>query len=1061
MASNEKKLDFASLREKVLGKSGKEYWRSLEEYVDAPEFGEFVKREYPAHADEWDSSLNRRNFIKVMGASLALAGLSGCVIQPTEKIIPYVNQPEELIPGKPLYFATAMTLGGVATGLLAKSNEGRPTKIEGNPGHPGSLGATDVLAQASLLNLYDPDRTQQPMFRGTASNWQNFLIDFSAKIEENRADGGAGVRFVTETVTSPTLIAQFQQLQKELPNSKWIQFEPVNRDNAVEGSKMAFGTVVNTVYKFDQADRVLTLDADVFSGFNVRYTKDFAKKRRYHSEEKKEINRLYSIETSVSITGAKADHRLGVKPSQMVEIVKAIAAAVGVSGATSSYKENAQWISEMAKDLVANKGRSLVVAGDNQSPMVHALVHAINGVLENVGKTVVYTEPLTASAETTQVEQLRQLIADIDKGAVKMLVILGGNPVYTTPADQKLSAERMNKVPYRVHLSDRMDETGELCQWHVPEKHYLEHWGDACAFDGTVSIVQPLIEPLYDGKSAYEMVQACFKQMPEKKDYDIVRDYWTARGITGAAAAAATADGKTVAAPASGNFEDRWRAAVHDGVVPNTAAAVKSVTLSTSFMSQAAPATPAGKFEFVIMPDPTVYDGRFNNNGWMQELPKPLTKTTWENVALVSPKTAAELGLNRGRDSKEMAGGGQGTSFLNTKGGNLFSDVVTISSDGREIANGVPVWVQPGQPDGVITLFLGYGRTRAGKVGTGIGYNAYDIRTSTAMNFTAGDIVARNEKATVASTQTHFNIEGREHSILQVFDVDAFNEDPEIGEQEDFYDKSMYPYQDFQKIYDANYKWGMAIDLNNCVGCNACVVACQSENNIPVVGKEQIERSREMHWMRIDAYYSGDESNPKGPYFQPMLCQQCEQAPCEPVCPVHATVHSAEGLNDMVYNRCVGTRYCSNNCPYKVRRFNFLLYQDWNTPQYKLMRNPEVTVRSRGVMEKCTYCTQRISFARIEAEKTGRKVGDGEVVTACQSVCPADAIVFGDLNDGASNVAKAKSDKRNFTVLYDLNTQPRTTYLAGLKNQNKSMPDYTAPEKKEKKKSESKAEGSH
>ncbi len=1036
MASNESTKDFASLREKILGQNGKEYWRSLEEYVDAPEFGDFVKREYPAHAEEWDDSLNRRNFIKVMGASLALAGLSGCVIQPTEKIIPYVRQPEDLIPGKPLFYATAMSLGGIATGLLAKSNEGRPTKIEGNPGHPGSLGATDARAQASLLDLYDPDRSQQPLFRGNPKSWQAFLSDFRGKLDENRADGGAGVRFLTETATSPTLVAQFDRIKKELPNSQWIQYEPVNADNATEGSKLAFGTVVNTVYKFDEADCVLTIDADIFGGFNVRYMKDFAKKRRYHSDGKKAMSRIYAIETTVSLTGSKADHRLAVKPSQMVDVVKAVAAKVGVAGAVSGYSDDTKWVEEMAKDLVAHRGRSIVVAGDNQPALVHAFAHAINAALDNVGKTVVYTEPLSVGTETAQIDQLKALVADIDAGKVKMLVVLGGNPAYNTPIDLRLSLDRLSKVPFRVHLGTHYDETGELCQWHIPAKHYLEHWGDARAFDGTVAVVQPLIEPLYDGHSVYEMVQVCFETGFEKKDYDIVREYWQARGIVAA----------------GGNFEDKWRAAVHDGVVPGTGAAAKSVTLSKSFVGQTGPQAPAGAIEISILPDPTVHDGRFANNGWMQELPKPLTKTTWDNVAYISPATARKLGLNQKVEDRSRAGGAEGTSFVNTKGGNLFSDLVTLTCNGLEIGKGVPVWIQPGQPDDVVTIFMGYGRTRAGKVGTGIGYNAYDVRKSDAMNFGAGEIAARGEKYTVASTQTHFNIEGREKQILQVFDLEAFNENPDLGRQTDYYDLSMYPYEEFQKIYDTNYRWGMTIDLNNCVGCNACVVACQSENNIPVVGKEQIERSREMHWMRIDAYYTGTAEEPQGPHFQPMLCQQCEQAPCEPVCPVHATVHSAEGLNDMVYNRCVGTRYCSNNCPYKVRRFNFMLYQDWDTPQYKLMRNPEVTVRSRGVMEKCTYCTQRISFARIEAEKEGRKVRDGEVMTACQSVCPTDAIVFGDLNDKESAVSKHKVDKRNFTVLYDLNTQPRTTYLAGLKNQNRNMPDYKAPAKKEEKK---------
>jgi molybdopterin-containing oxidoreductase family iron-sulfur binding subunit len=488
-----------------------------------------------------------------------------------------------------------------------------------------------------------------------------------------------------------------------------------------------------------------------------------------------------------------------------------------------------------------------------------------------------------------------------------------------------------------------------------------------------------------------------------------------------------------------GNFDDAWRKIVHDGFVANSAATLRTIAVNGAFINQPIPAPAAGSgdnLEISIRRDSNVYDGRFTNNGWLQELPRPITKTTWDNIALISPNTAKRLGLNQsGREYDEMTGAGQGVSFINTKGGNLNSDLVTLSYEGSEISKPVPVWIQPGHPDDVVTITLGYGRTRAGRVGSNIGYNAYDVRSSNAMYYGIGTLTKRGETATVASTQTHFNMEGRD--ILRVYDVEEFVKNPNVGHQHEEYGKSMYPgYQ-----YNGN-KWGMAIDMNNCVGCNACVIACQAENNIPVVGKEQVERSREMHWLRIDAYYSGDDMNsPTELSFQPMLCQHCEQAPCEPVCPVHATVHSAEGLNDMVYNRCVGTRYCSNNCPYKVRRFNFLLYQDWNTPQYKLMRNPEVTVRSRGVMEKCTFCTQRIALARIEAEKQARNIYDGEIQTACQSVCPADAIVFGDLNDPNAKVTKLKSDHRNYVLLNELNTQPRTTYLASLKNQNKDMPD--------------------
>lgn len=1099
MSSPASKTNFASIRDTILSQNGKQYWRSLEEQADTPEFRRFIAEEYPHEIEEWDNGLSRRNFVKVMGASLALAGLSGCVIQPPEKIVPYVRPVEGMLPGKANFFATAMSIGGVATGLLAKSYEGRPVKIEGNPDHPGSRGATDILAQASLLGMYDPDRSQEITYRGVPKMFESFIPEMRAVIEQNRGDGGTGIRFLTETVTSPTLIDQFARLKTELPNAKWIQYEPVNQDNALTGAKLAFGSPVQTIYRLDQAQRILSLDADIFSGFNVGYIKDFAAGRAY-SEEKHDINRLYSIETTITITGAKADHRIAIKPSQMVEVAKAVAKAVGVAGASSTYTENATWIAAMAKDLVEHRGKSVVIAGDNQPPVVHALAHAINAAIGSVGQTVVYTEPMSPGTERTQVEQLRELIADIDAGKVKMLVILGGNPVYNTPADLKLNHERLMKAGTTVHLGQHFDETAENCFWHVHEKHFLESWSDTRAYDGTASIIQPLIAPLYDGKSIHEIVQLFFKEGFEKKDHDIVKEYWLKTDIKPAAAVAVlksdtktepAGDHKTepagehkpelhsevtktseiakTEAPkvadlkaadlkkdakkeasiltspvAPRSFEDNWRKAVHDGVIPNTAAAPKPVIATTAFLSQpeVKPAA-SGSLEISILPDPSVYDGRFANNGWLQELPNPLNKVTWENVALISPRTATKLGINLNNDANEYVGGSQGTSFINTKGGNQFSDLVTLKYQGSEIQKPVPMWIAPGQPDDVITIHMGYGRTRAGKIGTGIGYSAFDVRRSDAMNYGFGEIVKKGATTTIASTQIHFNMEGRD--LLRVWDLEDFKAHPDMGHQEDEYPKSMYPYEQHQAVYDQNHKWAMSIDLNSCVGCNACVLACQSENNIPVVGREQVERSREMNWMRVDAYYDGDINDPDGPHFQPVLCQQCEQAPCEVVCPVHATVHSAEGLNDMVYNRCVGTRYCSNNCPYKVRRFNFLLYQDWNTPQYKLMRNPEVSIRSRGVMEKCTYCTQRIAAARIAAEKDGRKVRDGEVVTACQSVCPTGAIVFGDLHDPNSKVAKAKKDHRDYKLLNELNTQPRTTYLSSLKNQNKEMPDYKTP----------------
>ncbi len=1070
MPSSESKKGFAQSREMILSQSGKQYWRSVEEFAGSPEFEDKIKGEFPVNVENWDPSLTRRNFVKVMGASLALAGLSGCVIQPAEKIVPYVIQPEDMIPGKPLFFATAMTLGGVATGLLAKSFDGRPIKVEGNPEHPGSLGATDIYAQASLLDMYDPDRSQETLYRGSPKSWQDFVKAVRTIVDSSATNGGAGIRFLTETVSSPTLQDQFRRLSAEMPNARWYQYEPINKDNAIAGARLAFGSPANTVYRLENAQRILSLDADLFSGFNVRYAKDFAKAREL-KEGATDICRLYAIETTQTLTGAKADHRLAVKPSQMLEIAKAVAAAVGVGGVASTNTVNPAWIAAMAKDLAAFRGKSLVVVGDNQPPAVHAIAHAINGALGNVGQTVVYTDT-TSPYEKTQAEQLRELITDIDAGRVSTLVMLGGNPVYNTPADLKLSADRLDKIGTRIHLSQHVDETSEYCHWHLSEKHYLEAWTDGRAYDGTATIVQPLIQPIYDSRSAHEVVQLFFKENYDKRDYDVVKEYWQAQNIAAAPAAARTASASpspsaesnstvttspspasspaaNASAPASAGprtFEDNWRKAVHDGHVANTALPAKTLSANTAFLSQQAPATPAsGSLEITILPDPSVYDGRFANNGWLQELPNPITKITWDNVALVSPATAARLNLNRGNDPDEISGGERGTAFINTHGNNMASDLVTLTYQGGKIEKPVPVWISPGQPDDVVTIFTGYGRKRAGKIGTGLGYSAFDVQRSDAMSFGFGQIDKTGEKTQIASTQIHFNMEGRD--ILRTLDLDVYLKDPSVGHQPDEYGKTMYDTATgtdvYQEWYKNNHKWAMSIDLNSCVGCNACVVACQAENNIPVVGKEQVEKSREMHWLRVDAYYSGtDVNNPGGVAFQPLPCMQCEQAPCEVVCPVTATVHNPEGLNDMVYNRCVGTRYCSNNCPYKVRRFNFLLYQDWNTPQYKLLRNPEVSIRSRGVMEKCTYCTQRIAAARIEAEKDGRRVRDGEIVTACQAACPTNAIVFGDANDPVSKIAAAKKDHRDYRLLNELNTQPRTTYLAGLKNQNKEMPDY-------------------
>ena len=1047
---NDRHINFKLLRDRVLGSSngqsaGKTYWRSLEELADSPIFEEFVQREFPQQAEEWNDPVERRTFLKLMGASLALAGLSGCVIQPPEKVVPYVKQPEEEVPGRGLYFATAFSLGGIATPLLARSNEGRPTKLEGNPDHPNNRNAdpndrgssaTDIFSQASILTLYDPDRSQTPMYRGETRPWSTFVAEIRGAIDKEndglKAKKGAGLRFLTETITSPSLAAQMKSILTDFPEAKWHQYEPVNRDNARAGAMMAFGQPLNTIYDFSKADRILSINSDFLAAFpgSLRYARDYAARRRI-SEGRSAMNRLYVIESTPSITGANADHRWSMRPTDIPGITQALAALVGANTGAAAQMNTADWVATVARDLQQHKGASIVIPGRFASPKVQALAHAMNDALGNVGKTVFYTDAIEANS-VDQTQSLRELVNDIDAGRVEILVIIGGNPAYNTPVDLRLDLNRLNKVKLRAHLSLYNNETSEICHWHIPATHYLESWGDARSYDGTATIVQPLIAPLYEGKTAHEML-VLFSDNYDRKPYDIVRDYWRSQaggrvqGVGGSQNESAS-----LIASAVGDFESWWRKCLHDGFIPNTALPTKAVSPKSDWASSLSssntePPKP-DTLELVFRPDPTIYDGRFANNGWLQELPKPLTKLTWDNVALVSPGTAKKLGVAPQNYEKDK------------EGREAYVDTIEINSGGRAITKAVPAWVMPGQPDDVITIHLGYGRGRAGRVGSEIGFNAYDIRTADAPWF-AGGVEARkaSEQYQLATTQVHFSMEGRDllrESSLEEYlkDKDHLREERE-KQQKELHELSLYKDYDYQNQGNG-YAWGMSIDLNSCVGCNACMIACQSENNIPVVGKDQVMRSREMHWIRVDAYFKGPADKPEGPFFQPVPCMHCENAPCEPVCPVHATVHSSEGLNDMVYNRCVGTKYCSNNCPYKVRRFNFFLYQDWDTPTYQLMRNPDVSVRSRGVMEKCTYCVQRIQSAKIQSEVEGRQVHDGEIVTACQSVCPTEAIVFGNINDPNSKVAKLKALERDYSLLGELNTRPRTTYLSALRNPN-------------------------
>jgi molybdopterin-containing oxidoreductase family iron-sulfur binding subunit len=1018
----ERPLDLAAVRAKLQSKSGKQYWRTIEELAEDPHFEDLLHREFPRQASEWDEAVDRRDFLKLMAASLAFAGLTGCQANEQTHLVPYVKQPDGMVLGKPLFYATAMPFGADTIGILVESHEGRPTKIEGNPDHPASRGGTDVLTQASILNLYDPDRAQTATFAGEIRTWSAFLDAAQAMSAEIKAANGAGFRILTGTVVSPSIGEQLQYLLKLYPLAKWHQWEPAGSDGAREGGKLVFGRYVSTVYRPEKADVILSLDSDFLASGpgHIRYMKEFYRRRKLDQFAEAdrpgaEMNRLYVVEPTPSVTGCSADHRLPLSFLDVQQFARALAAKLGLGGSGALPAAAGKWLDVVAKDLQKNQGRSLVVAGEQQPAEVHALVHAINAALGNAGNAVYYTEPVEANP-VNNLESLRELCADMDAGKVNNLLILSSNPVYDAPHDFDFTS-KLSKVAHTVHLGSHFDETSDYCQWHVAESHYLETWGDARCFDGSVSIIQPLIAPLYRTHSAYEVL-AAFTDKQGLSAYDAVRN-------------------RLKAANPSGNFEKLWRKSLNDGVVANTA--YPPLNLTAKFNAAGLPPISApnpGELEFLFRPDPTIYDGRFANNGWLQELPKPVSKLVWDNAAMFGPNTSWNLGVTH----TVVARGGEH--------GRIAATVIDIALSHSKVT--AASWIVPGQAEGVVVLPLGYGRKKAGYTGSNKGFNAYAVRTSnTLWRATAGaeSVKKTGEEYSLGCTQYHFNMEGRK--ILSAGTLEEYKKNPGFAhEGDETPPKSLSLYPVFK--YPGN-AWGMAIDLSSCNGCNACVVACVAENNIPVVGKDQVLRGREMHWIRIDRYYNAKTStndprtnehdalaNPET-FFQPVPCMQCENAPCEQVCPVGATTHSAEGLNDMVYNRCIGTRYCSNNCPYKVRRFNFLRFQDWETPQFKLMRNPEVTVRSRGVMEKCTYCVQRINNARIEAEKQNRPIRDGEIVTACQASCPADAIVFGNINDPNSRVAKLKAQQRNYNVLGELNTRPRTTYLAAVRNPNPEM----------------------
>ncbi len=1064
---------------------GPRYWRSLDELLETPGFRSYLEREFPEGASTVEG-VDRRQFFKLMAASFALGGigLAGCR-RPEAYIMPYGKSVEEVKDGMPLYFATAMPLRRVATPLVAETFQGRPTKLEGNPSYLPHGGAGSLISQASLLDLYDPDRAKEHLRDGAplaAADLNDLLASLSRNYTAKR---GAGLAFLAESSSSLTRAALVARLKAAMPEAIWAEYEPVADDPPIEGARLAFGRDVKPVYHFAPARRIVSLDHDFLraEAASLTYARDFARGRRVSGpEEADHMNRLYMAESGLTITGAMADHRLRIASSHVPALAAALAGRVL---GTDAYARMAtgldvkpEWIAECAADLLAHRGESLVTAGPHQPAAVHALAYLMNAALGNFGRTIDFV-----AVEAEAVASIADLAGAIRAGAVKTLIILGGNPAYNAPADLDWPALQKS-VAEVVRYGYYVDETSAVAspsRVHIAGTHYLESWGDARAADGTIVPIQPMILPLFDGTNELTLLARLLG--------DDVSDPYTLVY-------------RTITKLTSGDPEKAFRQFLFEGLLPGTAwAPVAGLAPRPDAGAGIIAAAPkaeevsARSLEVRLVPDHKIDDGRFANNGWLQECPDPITRLAWDNAILVSPRLGRELGiLPHSAGVVQVAR----TETSDWDRGRDVAHVGVLRVGDRTIRG--PIQIQPGLANYTVVVALGYGRTHSGRAGNGAGFNAYALRTSAAMHTVAGATlqVVAGEWYQLANTQEHWSMEGRE--IVREANVDEFKRNPAfvaaIGLEQHSppYDAASAKLPLAEKAaeiprgnslyvtprFDGVHQWGMSIDLNTCIGCQACVVACQAENNVPIVGKDQVVRGREMHWIRIDRYYSdgriapgafgGAENHeiPEDPQvsIEPMACQQCELAPCETVCPVNATVHDGEGLNLMVYNRCVGTRYCANNCPYKVRRFNFF---DWNKratdalymgplghqkqmPELlQMVQNPEVTVRMRGVMEKCTYCIQRIENARIrhtvEATQAGRPgdvvIPDGTFQTACQQVCPVEAIVFGNLLDPESRVVKAKAQPRTYSVLGYLNTRPRTTYLGRLRNPNPRMPDYS------------------
>ena len=1023
--------------------SGTRFWRSFNHLKGEEGFKETMGEEFMPGESQPPSGPSRRKFLQLMGASMALAGLSACR-RPVEPILPYTRKPEEIIPGIPRYFATAMPFRGSVRPLLVESHEERPTKVEGNTAHPFSNGGSGVFAQASVLNLYDPDRSQEVIREGGRATWQDFVGFVRELISQADA---ANVAVLAEPTSSPTVVALRQQLAEQFSNFTWVTYAPEGDNSAELGMQEAFGQRLRPLYRFAEAETIVSLDADFLKPTDESYlynTRQYAESRMLSSPEE-DLNRLYVVDSTHSLTGGMADNRVRMRASAVPAFAAALAAELGLgespAAASLSEKQRA-YVQEAAQDLREAGERGLVLAGETQPPQVHALCAAINGTLNSIGTTMLLldiSEGQEAIQEGSSMQQLADLTQQMQAGQVDALFMIGTDPVYNAPSELNFEAA-LKQVPQTIHLGTYLSETGQAARWHVPRAHYLEAWGDGRAYNGTLSVIQPLIAPLYEAAHSEVEVLNLLATGVDRAGYDIVREVWRGR--------------------LEGDFESTWREVLHDGFLPDSQYPQADVSVGAVPAEALQAEAPGEELEVVFRLDPTVLAGEYANNAWCQELPDPVTKITWDNVAIVSPATAEELELQAGYDR-----------------GQYYVDVIELTVNGETVA--LPVWILPGHPNGSISVTLGYGRDIAsdreerdtwffdtgdetdvfahGPLGNGVGTNVAPLRSVQSMRVATGAQVRKTgETYMIATTQDHGVLDLEARPLFRIADMETYRENPDfvvdMGEPSPGEPWDEYPelYEDHPSDQPAfkdsdyyQYQWGMTIDLNTCTGCNACVIACQSENNIPVVGKEEVSRGREMHWLRVDRYYVSTEEDADNPemVLGPIPCMHCENAPCEPVCPVAATMHTPDGTSQMIYNRCIGTRYCSNNCPYKVRRFNFF---DW-TPALpetvQMVLNPNVTVRSRGVMEKCSYCVQRIRNANRRSDIEERPIRDGEVQTACQQACPADAITFGDVSDPTTEVSREKSNSRRYEMLAELNVKPRTSYLGRVRNPNHRLED--------------------